>query len=63
MTYKQAMRQRCKCGRFFIGTWVGDKKTGYPGFSRVSSPVETSAGIMIEEHAIDSCWQPQRIVR
>lgn len=62
MTYKQAMRQKCKCGKYYVGGWYGDKKTGRPSFSRVSSSRMVGLGItMCEEHTLNGCYAPQQI--
>ncbi len=62
MTYKQAMKQKCNCGKHGIGGWYGDKKTGRPNFSRISSPRVVYPYIMLyEEHTHDACYAPQKI--
>lgn len=62
MTYKQAMNQKCKCGKFCIGGWYGEKKNGRPIFAKVSAPQVFYPGtLMWEEHTLDDCYAPQRI--
>ena len=62
MTYRQAMKKQCKCGKFLIGGWIGDHKTGRPNFSRVSAPrILYPAVMMSEEHAEVACYSPQHI--
>ncbi len=63
MTHRQAMEQRCKCGGFPIGGWMGEHKTGRPNFSRVSAPKwELSHGMTLcEEHTLNACFTPQKI--
>jgi len=62
MTYRQALKQKCKCGKFLVGGWSGDKKMGKPLFSRVSSPRLVAPNIMmVEEHTINACFSPHQI--
>ena len=62
MTYREAMKQKCKCGKFFIGGWIGTKRNGLPSFTRISgSRVFYPCILMYEEHTIDVCYAPQRI--
>jgi len=62
MTYKQAMKQRCKCAKFIIGGWYGDEKTGQPLFARVSTPILLCDGItMCEEHTLHACYAPVKL--
>ncbi len=64
MTYKQAMRQKCDCGKRIVGGWIGYKGAGRPNFSRVSIPRMTDCGVAVcEEHTIGACYAPQRIHR
>ncbi len=59
MTYRQAMLQKCNCGKFLIGGWYGDKKTGKPNFARISSPIIVGNNIiMCEEHTLTACFAP-----
>jgi len=62
MTYKQAMRQKCSCGKEIIGGWIGSKRKGRPNFSRVSFPqVIYPTLVMCEEHTLNACYAPQKI--
>ena len=62
MTYRQAMNQKCKCGKVGIGGWVGTKRKGRPNLSRVScSRVLYPCILMYEEHTLEACYAPQEI--
>ena len=62
MTYKEAMEQKCRCGRFLIGGWFGKKRLGRPNFSRVSCQRVLSPSIIMgEEHTLDACYAPQEM--
>ena len=62
MTYRQAMKQKCKCAKFFIGGWYGEKKAGRPLSSRLSNSRLVGQGIMMcEEHTLRGCYAPQQI--
>ena len=62
MTYREAMNQKCKCGKFIVGGWVGVKRKGRPNFSRVSCPRVVFPCISVcEEHTLEACYAPQMI--
>ena len=62
MTYGKTMKQKCKCGKFGIGGWLGSKRNGKPSFGRLSASVVTGIGIaMCEEHTVSACYAPKRI--
>ena len=62
MTKTQAMNQKCKCGKFLIGGWVGYPERGRPNFSRMSCPQIIANGlVMCAEHTFNACYSPKQI--
>lgn len=58
MTYKQTMRLRCACGKYPVGVWIGDDKTGHVALLRVSGGVQVGDLIRGDDHTLDFCARP-----
>ena len=61
MTPKEAaIAQRCYCGKYQIGTWIGyGDSVGVAGTSTYS--ISVMDGRSIAQHAADICFAPRRL--